>query len=230
MAHLLRSAANYALRTFLPEKFKEKHELSFWQKKLQEEDGQLVNRHYARFYTEFFGLSPEFYAGKRIVDIGCGPRGSLEWADMAKERIGLDPLVRPYLKLGAQDHKMQYVAADAEAMPFADGHFDCAFSFNSLDHVADLGKTIAEIKRVTKPGGSFLLITDVNHEPTACEPQRLSWDVVKLFEPEFTLESEAHFERGAGVYESLTRGDRYDHGNASTRYGVLTARFSRVRA
>ena len=31
------------------------------------------------------------------TDIGCGPRGSLEWATMAAERVGLDPPVNKYL-------------------------------------------------------------------------------------------------------------------------------------
>ena len=41
-------------------------------------------------FTEHFGLDPGFYRGKRLLDVGCGPRGSLEWADMAAERVGLD--------------------------------------------------------------------------------------------------------------------------------------------
>jgi len=55
------------------------------------------------------------------LDIGCGPRGSLEWADMTKERYGLDPLANEYLKLGADKHKMKYVASGAEKIPFEDG-------------------------------------------------------------------------------------------------------------
>src|SRR5512145_2406788 len=158
MAHLIRSATNFALRTFLPEKFKERHELACWRKKLRQESGQLSHRHYERFYTTFFGIEREFYAGKRIVDIGCGPRGSLEWADMAAERVGLDPLVSAYRALGIDRHRMAYVNAPAERIPFPDAYFDVVTSFNSLDHVDDLGQAIREIKRVAKPGGLFLLI------------------------------------------------------------------------
>src|SRR5690349_15969345 len=100
MAGLFRSAANFALRTFMPEAFKERHELTFWRKKYREEGGRLGNSHYEHFYTVFFGLDRAFYVGKRIVDIGCGPRGSLEWADMAAERVGIDSLAKEYRKLG----------------------------------------------------------------------------------------------------------------------------------
>src|SRR5688572_25384047 len=123
MAHLIRSATNFALRTLLPEKFKERHEFDYWSKKHRQESG-LGHRHYERFYTTFFGIEREFYTGKRIVDIGCGPRGSLEWADMAAERVGLDSLANEYKKLGTDRHKMTYVDAGAESIPFPDAHFD----------------------------------------------------------------------------------------------------------
>jgi len=49
-------------------------------------------------FLDYFGLSKDFYKGKKILDIGCGPRGSLEWADMTLERVGLDPPGRKILK------------------------------------------------------------------------------------------------------------------------------------
>jgi ubiquinone/menaquinone biosynthesis C-methylase UbiE len=61
--------------------------------------------------------------------------------------------------MGAQHHKMTYVAASSDAIPFAAGHFDAVCSLNSLDHVADLEKTVAEIKRVVRSGGPL----SVNH-------------------------------------------------------------------
>ena len=48
MAHLIRSATNFALRTFLPEKFKERHELDYWRKK----HGQADDR--SGFFVRFF--------------------------------------------------------------------------------------------------------------------------------------------------------------------------------
>ena len=85
---------------FLREYVKKYCELKYW-KQRQREEGSLKHDHYQQFYTTAFGLSREFYTGKRILDIGCGPRGSLEWSQGAAERIGLDPLADEYLKLGA---------------------------------------------------------------------------------------------------------------------------------
>jgi SAM-dependent methyltransferase len=206
---------------------KEAAELSYW-KGRKDAEGRLSNAHYEPFYTTHFGLPPAFYAGKKVLDIGCGPRGSLEWADMAAERVGLDPLAEEYLKLGAAAHKMRYVAAPSEAIPFPDAHFDVVCSFNPLDHVADLDRTVAEIARVVCPGGLFLLLTDVNHPPTVCEPISYSWDVLDRFRPFFVVLEERRYEkRGKGMYDSIREDIPYDPGDATPRYGILSAKLQR---
>ena len=70
---------------------KARQELAFWDTRLRQQ-GTLANDHFEYFFTTHFGLSREFYRNKSILDIGCGPRGSLEWADGAGRRVGLDPL------------------------------------------------------------------------------------------------------------------------------------------
>lgn len=157
---------------------KEHAEMAFWRSRAQAEK-VLGNAHYEFFYTTLFDLRLEDYRGRRVLDIGCGPRGSLEWADVAHERVGLDPLVASYEALGIDKHKMTYVESPSEAIPFPDRYFDIVTSFNSLDHVEDLDKSIAEIGRVLKAGGRFLLIVEINHRPTATEPVSIEHDALK---------------------------------------------------
>ena len=128
-----------------PVRIKRIRELYYW-KSVKEDEKNLSSRHYLNFFTSNFDLDEDFYNNKKILDIGCGPRGSLEWADMALERVGLDCLADEYLKLGAINHKMTYVNAPAEEIPFEVNYFDVITSFNSLDHVDDIDKTIKEIK------------------------------------------------------------------------------------
>ncbi|MDP9194199.1 MAG: class I SAM-dependent methyltransferase [Acidobacteriota bacterium] len=191
-------------------------------------DPQLSSAHYVQFYTTHFGLDASFYSGKRILDIGCGPRGSLEWASNATERVGLDPLADSYLRLGASRHSMRYIAGHAENIPFPDGHFDVICSFNSLDHVDDLDRVIAEIPRVLKAGGLFLLLTDVNHSPTLTEPITYSWDILERFQPAFDLLDVRRYEKSKpGMYESIRAGVTYDDANPAKRYGILSAKLGR---
>ena len=203
-------------------------ELDYWSRR-KDAEGVLENSWFEGFYTGHFGLTRDDYSDKRVLDIGCGPRGSLEWATMARERIGVDPLADDYLRMGGADHAMTYVAAGAESVPFEDHRFDIVCSFNSLDHVDDLQATIAEMKRLTAIGGLLLVITDVHERPTPQEPICFDWNVVEMFAPEFALQSLRCCEKlGGGAYQSAEQGVFFDHADTRRRYGVLSARFIRV--
>ncbi len=130
------------------------NELIYWSQRKKAET-VLSNRHYKYFYTTHFGLDETYYKNKIILDVGCGPRGSLEWASMAMRRIGLDPLADEYLKLGADQHKMEYICSPSENIPVNNAECDAVFSFNSLDHVENVEKTLDEIKRITRPAEFF---------------------------------------------------------------------------
>src|SRR4051794_25469220 len=138
-------------------------EIGYWHDRVEVE-GQLRNDWYERAFTAHFGVDRSFYAGRRVLDIGCGPRGSLEWCDQAAERVGLDPLANRYLKLGADRHRMRYVASGVEQIPFEDGHFDIVSCLNSLDHVDDVDAAMREITRVTRRDGTLLLFCEIGHE------------------------------------------------------------------
>lgn len=215
--------------TIAPLRWKEYNELGYWKKKHRAE-GVLSNDHYVHFYTGHFGLDPEAYRDKVILDIGCGPRGSLEWADMARRRIGLDTLAREYMALGADRHAMEYFDAPSEAIPLDDGACDAVFSFNSLDHVESIEKTVAEIKRVLKPGGWLLLLVEINHPPTKCEPHTLTpQGLVDAFAPELRVrDAKAYRMVEKGMYQSILRNARYPDPFSVTEEAFFSARFDRV--
>lgn len=124
-------------------------------------------------YLTALDLDAGALAGKRVLDVGCGPFPNLLVFEDA-ERHGLDPLVDRYRAAGypldrwSQDG-FTYHRAPAEAMPFADGHFDALVSVNAVDHVDDFAAVAREIRRVLRPGG--LLRMQVNyHRATVTEP------------------------------------------------------------
>jgi len=208
-------------------------ELAFWENRLNQQ-GRLTNEHYEYFYTTHFGIEKSFYHGKHILDIGCGPRGSLEWADGAGVRIGIDPLAEAYWQLGTHRHSMEYIACCAENLPFPDASFDIVCSFNSLDHVDDLGKVISEISRVVASQGLFLLLTDIHRSPTVLEPTTFSWDVTAKFLPELKVVEQKQVEytvfslEGYGdIYQSLQRGIPYNIKDDRERTGILSAKFTK---
>ncbi len=211
-----------------PVRWKEYNELAYW-KERKAEEGELSNDHYREFYTDHFGLDADFYAGKVIMDIGCGPRGSLTWATTAKRRIGLDPLAEEYLKLGADRHDMEYIASGSEHMPLEDGACDVIFSFNSLDHVENVEASLAEVKRCVKGGGMFLLLVEVNHQPTACEPHTLTpAGLVDALTPEFAVsEVQIYRETAAGMYQSIRQKNTIPNPMQYSGEGYFSAKFTR---
>jgi SAM-dependent methyltransferase len=217
-------------RRVWPTRWKEFNELKYWTKRKAKE-GTLVNKHYQYFYTTHFGFDDSDYSGKFILDIGCGPRGSLEWASMASRRIGLDPLAKEYLRLGAREHQMEYIDSPAESIPVEDAKCDVVASFNSLDHVKDIDRTLKEIKRITRPGGHFLLLVEVNHPPTDLEPHQLSpRKVVELLTPQFTCET-LHVYRPVvprDMYGSIRADVRLPNPEDTRERGFMSARFLRT--
>lgn len=97
----------------------------------------------------------------RVLDWGCG-RGRLVGVlqNRAMDAYGVDvdpePLAngQAYFETaepGAEPRLRQLDAAGRA--PFPDGYFDIVVSDNVLEHVADLDAVIAEIARLTRPGG-----------------------------------------------------------------------------
>lgn len=215
-------------KKFAPIRYKESNELRFWKEKKQAE-GVLSNEHYEYFYTSHFGLDASYYKNMVILDIGCGPRGSLEWASMASRRIGLDPLAKEYLRLGACHHSMEYCDAPSEKIPLKDAECDAVFSFNSLDHVEDVNQTLREIKRVTRPNGIFLLLVEVNHPPTACEPHELNPKMlIDFLKPEFDCKSLQVYKPVVhGMYQSIRAGVTLPRPDDTREIGYLSAKFVR---
>jgi ubiquinone/menaquinone biosynthesis C-methylase UbiE len=185
MARSLRRRARDWLCAIFPRVHKHRAELDFWQTLFALSNGRLWNGHFEPLMTTVYDLEPNDFRGKKVLDIGCGPCGSLEWANIAAERVGLDPLAKKYMRLGAAKHAMKYVAAPSERIPFSNGYFDIVCCLNALDHVDSFEGTIAEIKRVTRTGGLFLVSVEIDHLPTVCEPLCLSESDMAKLAPEF---------------------------------------------
>lgn len=201
-----------------------RRELEFWRRAAAEE--RFAGESREPFFCEHVGLDRDFYDGKRILDLGCGPRRELEWARGAAERVGLDPLADDYRRLMGDDGRMRLVAGVGERMPFADDSFDVVASLNSLDHVDDLERVVSEVKRVLAPGGIVVLLTDVGHRPRVTEPQTFGWEVVDLFGPELEPRLVRRLrDTGAGIDRSVR--DGVELAPADRGPGVLVARLER---
>ena len=95
--------------------------------------------------------------GSVVLDLGAGAGivKQMNFRGLAGKVCGidLDPRVttNPYLDEGR--------VAAGESIPYSDATFDVVFSDNVLEHLAEPTRVFAEVGRVLKPGGQFLLKT-----------------------------------------------------------------------
>ncbi|WP_331742648.1 class I SAM-dependent methyltransferase [Streptomyces sp. NBC_01006] len=126
-----------------------------------ENENNLVNAYYER--PAMLALAGEV-AGRRILDAGCGS-GALSAALRERGAVvtGIDAsagmLALARRRLG--DGVALHVVDLSDRLPFDDGAFDDVVASLVLHYVEDWGPTLAELRRVLRPGGR--LIASVDH-------------------------------------------------------------------
>ena len=102
---------------------------------------------------------------ERALDSGTGT-GALAFAlsPLVREVVAVDvvpELLEEGRKRAAGHTNVQFLQADVTALPFEDSEFDMAGSLRTLHHTARPELAVAELVRVTRPGGLVLVIDQV---------------------------------------------------------------------
>jgi demethylmenaquinone methyltransferase/2-methoxy-6-polyprenyl-1,4-benzoquinol methylase len=104
-----------------------------------------------------------------MLDVCCGTGDlALAYADRGGSglRIVASDFCRPMLDHGAAKAarrreggpSLEWVEADAMALPFADASFDLVTVAFGLRNIADTGRGLAEMARVCRPGGTLAIL------------------------------------------------------------------------
>jgi len=112
------------------------------------------SRRVAPLFVEWAGIN----RGQRVLDLGCGT-GSLTQAlvqAQASAVTGLDASA-PYLDFARAritDPTVSFELGDAYVLPYEDETFDRTLSMLTLDLLDDPERALAEMRRVTRRGGT----------------------------------------------------------------------------
>jgi SAM-dependent methyltransferase len=148
------------------------------------------------------------HGDERVLDVGCGNGSYLAALARRDHRgpvIGMD-LSRGMLEAAnARKGSAVLVQGEAEFLPFPDDAFELVLAMHMLYHVADRPRGIGELRRVLKPGGVALVVT--NSEMHMHELDEVARAAAGMSLPSnrltFTLESGAR--ELAGAFVSVER-------------------------
>jgi ubiquinone/menaquinone biosynthesis C-methylase UbiE len=121
-----------------------------------------------QYRTQPFRLHPavidlaSLTGAERMLDVGCGNGAYLY--ELARRKhsgmvCGFD-MSRGMLDGPRRNGLGPLGVADAQYLPFVDNAFDCVLSMHMLYHVPDRALGIREFRRVLRPGGVLLVVTN----------------------------------------------------------------------
>ena len=109
-----------------------------------------------------FLLSALARPGAVVADVGCAEGVfSAALAEAGARPIAVDVADEPLRRLRARFPQVDDVrrARVGEPLPLADGEADGAWAGEVLEHVADVGALVSELRRVVRPGGTVAITT-----------------------------------------------------------------------
>ena len=139
------------------------------------ESGQIEIEHLHRYF-----LARYFCRGKDVLDVASGEGyGSALLSQVASSVIGVDVAdeavehaTRNYVREGLSFRK-----GDGRQLPVADASVDVVVSFETIEHLYEHERFLAEIRRVLRPGGLLVLSSperDIYSPPDhGCNPHHI---------------------------------------------------------
>jgi SAM-dependent methyltransferase len=122
----------------------------------EQQRGELVHAQHLARYRFAAQLAP----GRRVLDAACGEGygTAIMAAAGARSAVGVD-IDEPTVEHARGKYGLDFERADVAELPFEDGSFDLVVSFETLEHVPDAARAIAEFRRVLADDGLLVAST-----------------------------------------------------------------------
>ena len=96
----------------------------------------------------------------RWLDCGCGDGAySRAIRDAGATVVGVEIEPKRLARATAAEDGIEYHLITGAPLPFADGSFDGVWLNEVLEHVADETETLADLRRVLRPGGCLVVMS-----------------------------------------------------------------------
>jgi ubiquinone/menaquinone biosynthesis C-methylase UbiE len=109
-------------------------------------------------------------AGRRVLDVGCGLGGkTVAYAESGARAVGIDLLLenvaqsRRYAEENGVE--IDFLVADAAALPVREGTFDTVVANDAMEHFADPSAALGEMARAVRGGGAVWIFFTPHYSP-----------------------------------------------------------------
>lgn len=155
----------------------------------------------------------DFDGSARALDIGCG--GGANIARLLKycyHVIGIDysrtavSMSSAYNADAIAQKRCEVIQGNVAALPFEEGSFDVVTAFETVYFWPDITESFAQVLKVLKPGGRFLIVNESDGE----DPEYLKWESVIDGMRVYTAgDIESHLRSAGFTKLSITRNGKH---------------------
>jgi SAM-dependent methyltransferase len=122
--------------------------------------------------------------GQRLLDIGCGTGNHFRHLAAKSARatgVDLDRHALSLARRQVEGPSVSLLQCDARRLPFADASFDVVTTLDVIEHIAERQDVVAEIGRVLRPGGSWIVTVPYKGHVRWMSPENLAVDFPRAY-------------------------------------------------
>jgi ubiquinone/menaquinone biosynthesis C-methylase UbiE len=121
------------------------------------------DRYQKRVHVDRYRFAARLVRGKSVLDVACGEgygtdllmrAGATSALGVDISELAVQHASKKYYALGAR-----YILGNAERLDLTDNSFDVVVSFETIEHLPNYLAYLAEVRRVLRPGGIYLVST-----------------------------------------------------------------------
>src|SRR3984957_5374705 len=167
-------------------------------------EGEIEFEHFHRYC-----LARDLCPGLDVLDVASGEGyGSSILANVARSVIGADgdPAAIAHARTTYRGENLRFVEGSALDLPLGEASVDVVVSFETLEHVREHARFMAEVKRVLRPDGKLIVSTPERTVYSARGEPVNKYHLLELTVAEFDSLLRVNFKHVAMLYQRATLG------------------------